>query len=123
MNQIARPIVRLAGNTEARLIAIISTTIAMISSFIQNIGAAALFLPAVGRIATRTNIPLSRLLMPMGFCAILGGTVTLVGSSPLILLNDLVLAANESLPADIKPMRSFRLFDVAPIGLVRNNFV
>lgn len=118
MNQVARPIVRLAGNTEARLIAIISATIALISSFMQNIGAAALFLPAVGRIAMRTSIPLSRLLMPMGFCAILGGTVTLVGSSPLILLNDLVLAANESLPADMEPMRRFRLFDVAPIGLV-----
>lgn len=118
MNQIARPIIRLAGNTERRLIATISTTIALISSFMQNIGAAALFLPAIGRIAMRTGIPLSRLLIPMGFCAILGGTVTLVGSSPLILLNDLVLAANESIPADREPMRLFRLFDVAPIGLV-----
>jgi di/tricarboxylate transporter len=118
MNQIARPIIRLAGNTEKRLIATISTTIALISSFMQNIGAAALFLPAIARIAMRTNIPLSRLLIPMGFCAILGGTVTLVGSSPLILLNDLVLAANESLPADREPMRLFRLFDVAPIGLI-----
>jgi di/tricarboxylate transporter len=118
MNQMARPIIRLAGNTEVRLTAIISTTIALISSFIQNIGAAALFLPAVGRIAMRTNIPLSRLLLPMGYCAILGGTLTLVGSSPLILLNDLVLAANESLPADMEPMRLFRLFDVTPIGLI-----
>ena len=117
MNQIARPIIRVAGNTEARMIATISTTIAMISSFMQNIGAAALFLPAVGRIAMRTRLRLSRLLMPMGFCAILGGTVTLVGSSPLILLNDLVLAANAGLPAGTEPMQLFHLFDVTPIGL------
>jgi hypothetical protein len=37
------------------------------------------------------NVPLSQMLMPIGFCAILGGTVTLVGSSPLILLNDLMV--------------------------------
>jgi di/tricarboxylate transporter len=118
MNQIARPIIKFAGNTEARLIAIISGTIGVISSFMQNIGAAALFLPAVKRISTRTQIPLSRLLMPMGFCAILGGTVTLVGSSPLILLNDLVETSNSSLPAGVDKIDLFRLFDVTPIGLI-----
>jgi di/tricarboxylate transporter len=54
--------------------------------------------------------------MPMGFCAILGGTVTLVGSSPLILLNDLILNSNQALlPA--QKMSTFHLFDVTPIGL------
>ncbi len=118
MNQIARPIIKFAGNTETRLIAIISGTIGVISSFMQNIGAAALFLPAVKRISTRTQIPLSRLLMPMGYCAILGGTVTLVGSSPLILLNDLVETSNASLPAGVDKIDLFRLFDVTPIGLI-----
>ncbi len=117
MNRVARPIVRLAGRTEARLIAFISSTVGIISSFMQNIGAAALFLPVVNRIATRTGIPVSRLLMPMGFCAILGGTVTLVGSSPLILLNDLVEATNRSLPAGASSIERFRLFEVTPIGL------
>ncbi|MFQ5546235.1 MAG: SLC13 family permease, partial [Acidiferrobacterales bacterium] len=118
MNEIARPIIRFAGNTEIRLIATISGTIGVISSFMQNIGAAALFLPAVGRIATRTRIPLGRLLMPMGFCAILGGTMTLVGSSPLILLNDLVDTANANLPPGIHLIPRFHLFDVTPIGLL-----
>jgi di/tricarboxylate transporter len=54
----------------------------------------------------------------MGFCAILGGTVTLVGSSPLILLNDLVRSANDYLPAGVPKMEEFGLFDVTPIGLV-----
>ncbi len=118
MNRVARPIIRLAGRTEKRLIAIISVTIGVISSVMQNIGAAALFLPAVGRIAMRTGIPLSRLLMPMGFCAILGGTVTLIGSSPLILLNDLVRTVNAHLPPDTPAITPFRLFDVTPIGLL-----
>lgn len=118
MNQIARPIIRLAGNTESRLIAFIAGTVGLISSFMQNIGAAALFMPAVKRIATRTSIPLSRLLMPMGFCAILGGTVTLVGSSPLILLNDLVLTSNRTLPEGATPIELFHLFEVTPIGVI-----
>jgi di/tricarboxylate transporter len=75
----------------------------------QNIGAAALFLPAIQRISKMQKIPLSRLLMPIGFSAILGGTITLVGCSPLILLNDLLA------PFNLKP---FGLFDVTPIGLV-----
>jgi len=80
------------------------------------VGAAALFLPVVSRISARTDLPLSRLLMPMGFCAILGGTMTLVGSSPLILLNDLIITANEELPADAQ-METFGLFSVTPIGV------
>ena len=72
------------------------------SSFMQNIGAAALFLPVVGRVGARTGIAGSRLLMPMGFCAILGGTVTMIGSSPLILLNDLLLSSNDTLPPELR---------------------
>ena len=118
MSQLAGFILRVGGNTERRVIPIISGTVGVISSFMQNIGAAALFLPVVSRISVRTGIPLSRLLMPMGFCAILGGTMTMVGSSPLILLNDLILNANEALPENAAPMRTFHLFAVAPIGIV-----
>jgi len=117
MNKVAAFILRIGGRTEARLIPIISGTVGTISSFMQNVGAAALFLPVVQRISERTGIPPSRLLMPMGFTAILGGTMTLVGSSPLILLNDLILSANESLPPGTPPMATFDLFDVTPIGL------
>jgi di/tricarboxylate transporter len=53
----------------------------------------------------------------MGFCAILGGTLTMVGSSPLILLNDLIDNANKSLPPGVETLQAFQLFDVFPIGL------
>ncbi len=109
MNMLANQIIKLAGKSESRIIALISGTVALISSFMQNIGAAALFLPAVVRISRRLHIPISRLLMPMGFCAILGGTITLVGSSPLILLNDLIGMYN---------LEPFHLFSVTPIGLM-----
>jgi di/tricarboxylate transporter len=116
MSQVAAFILSAGGSTEKRIIPIISGTVAVISSFMQNVGAAALFLPVVSRISARTNLPMSRLLMPMGFCAILGGTVTMVGSSPLILLNDLILTSNTALPPD-RQMETWSLFAVTPIGL------
>ncbi len=108
VNNLVAPVIRLAGNSANRVIIAISLTVAVISSFMQNIGAAALFLPAIQRISKTLKIPISKLLMPIGFSAILGGTVTLVGSSPLILLNDLII------PFNLEP---FGLFDVTPMVL------
>ncbi|MEZ4577544.1 MAG: SLC13 family permease [Desulfobacterales bacterium] len=108
INRLVAPVLKIAGKSSSGIITAISVTVAIISSFMQNIGAAALFLPAIQRISKMRNIPLSRLLMPIGFSAILGGTITLVGCSPLILLNDLLA------PFNLKP---FGLFDVTPIGL------
>ncbi len=117
MSKVAAFILKIGGTTEKRIIPIISGTVAFISSFMQNVGAAALFLPVVSRISARSGIPLSRLLMPMGFCAILGGTVTMVGSSPLILLNDLILTSNKALPPE-QQMETWGLFSVTPVGVV-----
>jgi len=116
MSKVAAFILKVGGTTETRIIPIISSTVAIISSFMQNVGAAALFLPVVSRISARSGLPMSRLLMPMGFCAILGGTVTMVGSSPLILLNDLILTSNKALPAE-QQMDTWHLFSVTPVGL------
>jgi di/tricarboxylate transporter len=116
MTTVAAFILQIGGTTEKRIIPIISGTVAFISSFMQNVGATALFLPVVSRISARSGLPMSRLLMPMGFCAILGGTVTMVGSSPLILLNDLIITSNHALPAD-NQMAQWSLFSVTPVGV------
>ncbi|WP_420334515.1 SLC13 family permease [Roseibium sp.] len=116
MSKVAALILKHGGSSEARVVPIVSGTVGVISSFMQNVGAAALFLPVVSRISVRTELPLSRLLMPMGFCAILGGTLTMVGSSPLILLNDLIVTANRSLP-EAAQMGTFSLFSVTPVGV------
>ena len=116
MGKVANFILKVGGTTEGRIIPIISSTVAFISSFMQNVGAAALFLPVVARISARSGLPMSRLLMPMGFTAILGGTVTMVGSSPLILLNDLILTSNKALP-EAQQMDTWGLFSVTPVGI------
>jgi len=118
MGAVANYILRIGGTTEKRIIPLISGTVGIISSFMQNVGAAALFLPVVSRISARTGLPLSRMLMPMGFSAILGGTVTMIGSSPLILLNDLIKTSNHALgKKGLEEMETFSLFAVTPIGL------
>jgi len=110
MNSLARVLLKFAGRSESRIMVLISGTVAFISSFMQNIGAAALFMPAAKRICRQTNIPVSRILMPMGFCAIIGGCITLIGSSPLILLNDVMKISDP----DVEP---FGLFAVTPVGI------
>ena len=115
MERVAWAILRYGGKTEKRIVTLISGSAAIVSSFMQNVGAAALYLPVVSRISSRARIPMARLVMPMGFCAILGGTMTMVASSPLIMLNDLIDNANRNVDAD-QAIQPFDLFSVTPIG-------
>ncbi len=119
MNVVAAKIIKLVGHSENRILALVSLTVAFISSFMQNIGAAALFMPATMRISRQLNFSASKILMPMGFCAILGGCLTLVGSSPLIMLNDLMKAwwLNNQAAVNNQPFVPFKLLSVTPIGV------
>ena len=119
MNILSRLIVKVAGSTESRIMVVISATVSFISSFMQNIGAAALFLPATIRISRQLRVPTSRILMPMGFCAIIGGVLTLIGSSPLIMLNDLMESwwKNNTSSLGGEPFEPFNLFTVTPVGV------
>ncbi|MGD9826807.1 SLC13 family permease, partial [Desulfobacter sp.] len=59
MNKVAKPILALAGKSEGKIMLLVSGTVGIISSMMQNIGAAALFLPATQRISKRVGIPTS----------------------------------------------------------------
>lgn len=107
-DKLANFILGVAGKGRGQIISTVSATVGVMSGFMQNIGAAALFLPVLTGISKREKIPVSNLLMPMGFAALLGGTLTMVGTSSLIILNDLLV--NEP---DIE---QFGLFTVTPIG-------
>ena len=107
MHRVADLILSLTKNRDSMIMPAIATASAGLSSVMQNIGAAALFIPVVSRISRRTGISIPALLMPMAFAVILGGTVTLIASGPMILLNDL-------LPSSAEP---FSLFSSAPLGL------
>ncbi len=117
MNTVAASIVRYGGRSESRVIAMLCGTVGLVSGFMQNTGATALFLPVTSRISSRLDIPLSSMLIPIGFCAIVGGTLTMIGSSPLILLNDLIQTSNRSLPPGAEALQPFEMFSVTPIGI------
>lgn len=108
VGRILQPLLGFVGKSAPRVVVIFSSLIAGISSVMQNTGAAVLFLPAIRLIASRRlKMPISRILMPIGMAAILGGTITMIGTSPLILLNDIL---PEGMP-------KFGLLELSPIGL------
>lgn len=109
MDQFSRAVLKKVGVSRPRIIGLMSLSVGILSGFIQNIGAAALFLPGILNISRRGKIPASALIMPIGFAAILGGTLSMVGSGPLILINDLLRNA------ELKP---YKLFSVTPVGLL-----
>ena len=109
MDEFSKFIISIAGTRKRNLIGLLSLSTGILSGLIQNIGAAALFLPGILQVSRRTKIPASSLIMPIGFAAILGGTLTMVGSGPLILVNDLL--RNEGHEA-------YNLFSVTPVGIV-----
>jgi di/tricarboxylate transporter len=111
-------ILRLSGGVERRLLLVLCGITGLLSAFMQNPAITALFLPVVSRISSRTGLPLSRLLLPMACCIILGGTITMVGNSPQILMNDLLAAVNRNLPSGAGSLDPIQMFTVAPIGLV-----
>jgi len=109
MDGFSRAVVTLAGAQKSKIVSLISVPVGLMSGLIQNIGAVALFLPGILDIARREKIAPSAMIMPIGFAAILGGTLSMVGSGPLILINDLLRGA------DLEP---YGLLSVTPVGLV-----
>ena len=100
-------ILRWTGRGEAWTITVIATTAAVLSAFMNNIGVAALMLPAVLTVARRTGTPPSRLLMPLAYGSLLGGLTTLIGTPPNLLVADALREHG---------MEPFGMFDFTPVG-------
>jgi len=85
---LGRVMQRLGGRSEARLMLVICVAVAGLSAFMSNAATLAVLLPSVLALSRSTGISPSRLLMPMGFSAILGGTMTVIGTAPNLLIAD-----------------------------------
>jgi di/tricarboxylate transporter len=107
-NILGRQILVIAGRREVPLIFWIMIIAGGLSAFMNNIGVAALMLPVVVDIARRTDLPPSRLLMPLAFGSLLGGLTTLIGTPPNLLISG-ALVQNGWHP--------FAMFDFTPVGL------
>lgn len=93
--------------TTSRQVVALSGAVAVISAFVKNIGALAMLMPVAFQVARRTGTSPSSLLMPMAFGSLIGGIVTLVGTSP----NVIVSRVREEIVGE-----PFRMFDFTPVG-------
>jgi len=103
-------VVRMLGpylTTITRQIVALVGSVTLLSGFVKNIGALAMLMPIAFQLARRTGTSPSSLLMPMSFGALLGGIVTLVGTSP----NIIVSRVREQILGE-----PFNMFDFTPVG-------
>lgn len=81
---------------------------AVLSAFMNNVGALALLMPIAIQMAAKQNLPAGKILMPLAFGSILGGMVTLIGTPTNIIVSGYRETAG---------LGSFAMFDFAPVGL------
>jgi di/tricarboxylate transporter len=105
---IGRRLQHLAGASEFRVAALIMVAAALSAAIMKNTTTTAMFLPVVLGIAVRKNISPSRLLIPLAFGAILGGTCTLIGTSTN-------LAVSGALPR--YGLAPFSMFELTKVGV------
>lgn len=89
-------------------IAVLTGLAALLSGFMNNVGALALLMPMALQVAARQSLPPGKVLMPLAFGSILGGMTTLVGTPP----NLIVAGFRERSGTD-----AFAMFDFTPVGL------
>lgn len=94
--------------TERTQVPVLTTVVTLMSMVSKNVGALAIMLPVAMQVTRQTGTPPSRLLMPMAAGAMAGGMVTLVGTSP----NIIVAQVRQDMTG-----APFSMFDYAPVGL------
>ena len=100
---------RLAGDSEPRLIAALMIGAALLSGVMNNVAVTAVLMPVVIGISLNTGRSPSRLLLPMAYAAVVGGTLTLIGSPPNLIASE-ILTKGGSAPLG--------LLDITPIGAI-----
>ncbi len=97
-----------ASSCPVLTIAVLSCLGALLSAFMNNVGALALLMPMAIQLAKKQGLPPGRVLMPLAFCTLLGGMTSLIGTPP----NLIVSGFREELGG-----RGFGMFDFTPVGL------
>ncbi|CAN5841711.1 SLC13 family permease [soil metagenome] len=87
---------------------VLTTSVGIASALVKNVGALAMLMPAAFQMAKKNDTSPSVFLMPMSFASLLGGLMTLVGTSP----NIIVSRVREEMTGE-----PFKMFDYLPTGL------
>jgi len=96
--------------SERRALLRLMLPVVSLSAFLNNTPVVATMIPAVSQWARRIKVPSSSLMIPLSYASILGGTITLIGTSTNLVVNGQYQVLTG------KP--GFALFDIAPIGLI-----
>ena len=94
ISTIAAFIVRSTETDQRFTLALTCLIATLASALLPNAAVAAIFVPICSRLSTLVRLPIKKLLMPVAICIILGGTLTMSGSTALILANDIYVASN-----------------------------
>ncbi|MBA3835206.1 MAG: anion permease, partial [Sphingomonas sp.] len=102
-------ILKHAGTSQNGLLMLLMSVTAGVSAVMNNTTVTAMFLPPTVGVARRANMSASRLLMPLAFASMLGGTCTLIGTSTNVAVSGYIKKAG---------MPELGMFEITPIGLV-----
>lgn len=100
---------KVAGDSELRVLVVLMVTGAVLSAFVNNTPVVVVFLPIILRLAKTTDLKASRLLIPLSFACILGGTCTLTGTSTNLIIDGQAQAFN---------LEPFTMFELTKLGIV-----
>ncbi len=106
---------KIAGNTETRVLIVMMVLGAVLSAFINNTPVVVVFLPIVVALANHSDLKSSRLLIPLSFACILGGTCTLTGTSTNLIIDG---AAKDVFSTRGEAYTPFTMFEVTKLGLI-----
>lgn len=87
---IGKRILRFAGNSETKLFLLVMIATSMIGAFVSNTGTVALMMPIIVSMAASSGMNASRLLMPLAFASSMGGMMTLIGTPPNLVIQDVL---------------------------------
>ena len=99
----------LGGSSEVSQLAVIFPVVALLSAFISNTAAVAMFIPVVLNIAREKNLSPSKMLLPLSYAAILGGACTYIGTSTNIIVGTIYAAGTRP---------PLQMFEFSGLGLV-----
>src|SRR5215218_394773 len=120
---VGRRLHRTAGESEFRMTALIMFAAASCAAVMKNTTTTAMFLPVVMGIAARRNMSPSKLLMPLAFGAILGGTCTLIGTSTNLAVSGALPRYGQSqelvqrFQVDPALLAPYTMFELTPVGI------